>query len=95
MPTGNKFAVCKRKGPPGVPGTPLSLFDVPWAVVAVDESHQFRNFGHDARGVLHLGASAQVVLGMTATPLFTSTMVCVTSAFLFFLLFVSFFRLAC
>ncbi|KDQ05986.1 hypothetical protein BOTBODRAFT_182028 [Botryobasidium botryosum FD-172 SS1] len=70
----DKFALGKRKGLAGVHGTPLSLFDIAWAAVAVDECHQFRNFGPDARGVLHLGLTAQVVLGMTATPLFTSTM---------------------
>ncbi|KDQ09823.1 hypothetical protein BOTBODRAFT_47418 [Botryobasidium botryosum FD-172 SS1] len=70
----DKFAIGKRKGVAGVHGTPLSLFDVAWAAVAVDECHQFRNFGPDARGVLHLGLTAQVVLGMTATPLLTSTM---------------------
>ncbi|KAG8734345.1 hypothetical protein FRC11_005332 [Ceratobasidium sp. 423] len=49
-----------------------SLFSMRFRVTAVDEIHNFRNCGVTNRGVQCLTENSQLVIGATATPLFTT-----------------------
>ncbi|QRW16628.1 SNF2 family amino-terminal protein [Rhizoctonia solani] len=49
-----------------------SLFGMRFRVAAVDEIHNLRNSSHTQRGVQLITQSSSLVIGATATPLFTS-----------------------
>ncbi|KAG8958158.1 hypothetical protein FRC03_009393 [Tulasnella sp. 419] len=53
--------------------TKRHLFNTRFLIVAADEIHLLRTLTNDGRGVMHLNEHAWSVIGLTATPVFTST----------------------
>ncbi|CEL53741.1 putative ATP-dependent helicase C17A2,12 OS=Schizosaccharomyces pombe (strain 972 / ATCC 24843) GN=SPAC17A2.12 PE=3 SV=1 [Rhizoctonia solani AG-1 IB] len=49
-----------------------SLFAMRFRVAAIDECHSLRNYGHGAKGVQTIASNSLLVVGATATPLFTN-----------------------
>jgi hypothetical protein len=52
-----------------------SIFNIRWLVTAIDEVHEYRTFGKRARAMQALTSRSRGVIGMSATPLFTNSMV--------------------
>ncbi|CEL53169.1 putative ATP-dependent helicase C17A2,12 OS=Schizosaccharomyces pombe (strain 972 / ATCC 24843) GN=SPAC17A2.12 PE=3 SV=1 [Rhizoctonia solani AG-1 IB] len=49
-----------------------SLFAMRFRVAAIDECHSLRNYGHGAKGAQTIASNSLLVVGATATPLFTN-----------------------
>ncbi|KDQ10938.1 hypothetical protein BOTBODRAFT_177831 [Botryobasidium botryosum FD-172 SS1] len=58
---------------PGDLQNPKSLYNLEYAVVAVDESHTLRNLGPEGRSIMALADRGHACIGMSATPVFTGS----------------------
>ena len=52
-----------------------SIFNIRWLVTAMDEVHEYQTFRRQARAMQALSSNSQGVIGMSATLLFTNSMV--------------------